>query len=294
MAVGAHHQHVEAGAVDQIAKRHVGHAAHGQRLGRDAAAAQQRRRIGQPALGLGGLHADGDDGDLEVREQRRAGDIVDRLQRRGAAVMCDQHLLDRPEGARGDQNRMLCRAHDPFEIRTEVLDGEIGRLAAFADQHHLGAHLVAGERVEQIAVHKLARNRLHATPGQHVARILEDGDAAMGDEAGALFIDRGQLGLQRRARAQPLGRGGRAAPAENVQKLDRGVQTLGHPGGVVAHAGRIDRAVDEGDDPFAHDNLEAPEEPFDIASLFAGGRKGPCSRSCVCRHGCAGRRLGGR
>jgi hypothetical protein len=71
-----------------------------------------------------------------------------------------------------------------------------------------------------------------------------------------LFIELGKFCKQRVARigveiAAEIRRSARdIAPAEHMKELHLRARAPGHPGGVVAHAARIDRSVDQGHEFF--------------------------------------------
>ncbi len=105
-------------------------------------------RLPRPRL----LGAHGQEVDLEAGEHRRAGDVIHRGEHARAVVEGDEHAVDRPEGARGDEDRRLARSDDALEVRAEMQPREIRRLAALADDDEVGLRFALRDFLEQVSV----------------------------------------------------------------------------------------------------------------------------------------------
>ena len=94
-----------------------------------------------------------------------------------AAVVGDEESLDGLEGARGDEHGAHGGADDALEIAAEMALGEVGVLAAFADDHEVAARLEFFERLDERAVALRGGDVGDARRGELLARVVEDGFA---------------------------------------------------------------------------------------------------------------------
>ena len=154
---------------------------------------------------------------------------------------------------------LLAGAHHPLQVRAEMQLGEIGGLAALADHDEVGIVLELRTVSTRSPWRSLAGDL--ATPAacrrafasSRMVRPRLQGSLAL------LLVQAGELGQQLVPLvgvevAAQVGRGAGDVPAaEHVQELDRRRQVrLGGPGGMVADALRVERAVDAGEDLVGH------------------------------------------
>ena len=187
-------------------------------------------------------------------EQRAGDEEIDRLGRAGPAVAGDEESLDRPEGARGDEDGAHRGADHALKIAAEMALREIGVFAALPDDDEIAARFEFFERLDERAV-ALGRGDVgDARGGELLARVVEDRLAfEPRDTTGGLF-EFGQFFGEMRAGVHADGaaeikvRSAFAVMVEDVQDFDARGQALRRPGGMLVNTRRVDRAVGAGED----------------------------------------------
>ena len=168
----------------------------------------------------------------------------------------------------------MARPDDSLQVRAEVQGGEVGRLAALADDDQISTPLEVQDGLDDVAVAQLGLDVDRTRALQPLPRRVQDRPAALQAELGLLPVEFGQLfeecaaGAKADAAAQVRRFARHVAPAQHVQDLDRGVGAAGDPGGAVADALGVDRSVDERDQ-FRHGSspLLVPHEALQGAGL---------------------------
>lgn len=134
---------------------------------------------------------------------------------------------------------------------------EIRRLAALADQDQRGIGARFGHGLDDVAVTKPGGDLCHSVSDQNGVSIFQDRATTLRHQLGALRVQFGQFlhqccaGARADGAREVLGRRAFTA-AKDVEKFHRSARAVRNLASVVADAGRVDRAVDQCDDPLRH------------------------------------------
>ena len=273
--VSPHHHQIKVGVVHQLDQRGFGRAGNHAGLNPDPCRRKPGFGLGQPLSEARRGRADTDHINRQPGIKRALGDVVDGGARRQPTVERHQHLGDRGELARRHQHRGRGGAQNALDIAAKVPGGLIGGLAALADHDHGGIVILRRNGVDQMALMQGGGDNDDPGALQQVAGIRQHRRAALRHQLGALRVKRRQFLLQRAARPKPdrtgmIGVNAAVLGSHHMHQRHRDSAAAGKPRGMFAHAGRIDRAIDQCDDFLRH----LPRYPARYPAIKPGADQG--------------------